>query len=141
VQALGLGAVLSLRAERGDVFDGPPPERALRLEVPDFHPPSVEQLREAVAFIQAAHSERLPVLVHCHAGVGRASLTASAYLVTRGLSRIEAFDRIGRARPIVALNNVQLERLVEGEWLLRDQASPGFAAPVALSPAVAAGQD
>src|SRR6266542_480801 len=84
LHALGIRAVLSLQAEYQDQFHGPPPARSLRLEVPDFHPPTVEQLHAAVAFIQSARAERLPVMVHCHAGVGRAALTASAYLVSQG---------------------------------------------------------
>src|SRR5215213_1970460 len=55
LRALGIRAVLSLQAEREDTFHGPPPDRVLRLLVPDFHPPSIAQLREAVAFIRAAH--------------------------------------------------------------------------------------
>lgn len=119
LHGLGIRAVLSLQAEHEDQFDGTPPQRALRLSVEDFHPPSIEQLFEAVAFLDTCRAEGLPVLVHCHAGVGRASLTASAYLISRGLSRIEAFERIKRARPIVALNTIQLARLIEWEWRLR----------------------
>jgi predicted protein tyrosine phosphatase len=119
LHAVGIRAVLSLQAEREDQFEGTPPQRALRLPVEDFHPPSIEQLFEAVAFIDACRADGLPVLIHCHAGVGRASLTASAYLISRGLSRIEAFERVKRARPIVALNTIQLARLIEWEWRLR----------------------
>ena len=121
LRALGIRAVLSLQAEREDHFDGTPPERVLRLPVEDFNPPSIDQLYEAVAFIGACHADGQPVLVHCHAGIGRASLTASAYLMTRGLSHIEAFDQVKRARPIVALNMLQLARLIEWEWRLRAQ--------------------
>jgi protein tyrosine phosphatase (PTP) superfamily phosphohydrolase (DUF442 family) len=119
LRALGIRAVLSLQAEREDSFDGPPPDRALRLLVPDFHPPSVEQLHEAVGFIKAAHAEQLPVLVHCHAGVGRASLTASAFLIAGGMSHATAFAHIRRARPIVVLNAIQYARLAEWERLVR----------------------
>ena len=119
LRALGIRAVLSLQAEREDTFHGPPPDRALRLLVPDFHPPSIEQLQEAVAFIQAAHAEHLPVLVHCHGGVGRASLTASAFLIAGGMSYAEAFTHLRRARPIVALNAIQQVRLAEWERLAR----------------------
>jgi protein tyrosine phosphatase (PTP) superfamily phosphohydrolase (DUF442 family) len=119
LRGLGIRAVLSLQAEREDTFHGPPPDRALRLLVPDFHPPSVEQLHEAVAFIQAAHADQMPVLVHCHAGVGRASLTASAFLIAGGMSHAEAFAQIRRARPIVALNAIQYARLAEWERLSR----------------------
>jgi predicted protein tyrosine phosphatase len=121
LHTLGIRAVLSLQAEREDEFHGSRPARALRLAVPDFYPPTVEQLREAVAFIQAAHAEQLPVLVHCHAGVGRAALTASAYLMAGGLSYAEAFGQIRRARPIVVLNEIQHARLLEWERLARDE--------------------
>jgi len=118
---LGIRAVLSLQAEREDQFDGQPPDRTLRLPVEDFQPPTIAQLREAVAFIDVCRSDGLPVLIHCHAGVGRASLTASAYLVAQGLTHVEAFDTVRRARPIVALNGIQLERLIEWERTLRDR--------------------
>jgi protein tyrosine phosphatase (PTP) superfamily phosphohydrolase (DUF442 family) len=121
LRALGIRAVLSLQAEREDVFQGPPPDRALRLLVPDFHPPSIEQLHQAVAFIQAAHADQLPVLVHCHAGVGRAALTASAFLVAGGMGHAEAFAFLRRARPIIALNAIQQVRLVEWEQKLRHE--------------------
>jgi protein-tyrosine phosphatase len=107
--------VLSLQAERADVFHGSPPDRTLRLLVPDFHPPSIPQLQQAVAFIQAAHAEKLPVLVHCHAGVGRAALTASAFLIAGGMPHADAFAYLRRARPIVRLNSLQQARLAEWE--------------------------
>lgn len=122
--ALGLRAVLSLQAEREDEFHGAPPVRALRLPVADFHAPTVDQLHAAVAFINAARADQLPVLVHCHAGVGRASLTASAYLVAQGLNRVEAFAHIRQARPIVKLTPVQRDRLIEWELLVRNHRKP-----------------
>ena len=119
LHALGIRAVLSLQAEYEDQFHGLPPARTLRLEVPDFHAPTVEQLCEAVAFIESARVERLPVMVHCHAGVGRAALTASAYLVSQGLDYAAAFYMIHQARPIVVLNAAQQTRLAEWERVLR----------------------
>jgi predicted protein tyrosine phosphatase len=119
LHTLGVRAVLSLQAEYEDVFHGSLPDRVLRLEVPDFHPPALEQLREGVAFIAGAHADRLPVMIHCHAGVGRASLTASAYLIWRGMDQQRAFEVIRRARPIVRLNQPQRERLIEWEQLIR----------------------
>lgn len=119
LRALGIRAVLSLQAEREDRFSGTPPERTLRLLVPDFHPPAIEQLHEAVAFLRAAHADRLPVLVHCHAGVGRAPLTAAAYLISEGVSAPAALERIRQARPIIGLAPNQLARLYEWEQLQR----------------------
>ncbi|HEU5088126.1 MAG TPA: dual specificity protein phosphatase [Roseiflexaceae bacterium] len=113
LHALGIRAVLSLQEEYEDVFHGPPPERTLRLLVPDFHPPTIEQLREAVAFIEQAHADGLPVMVHCHAGMGRAPLTAAAYLIRDGRSAEEVMAFLKSARPIVGLNDRQFERLRE----------------------------
>jgi protein tyrosine phosphatase (PTP) superfamily phosphohydrolase (DUF442 family) len=118
---LGIRAVLSLQAEREDQFAGPPPERALRLPVEDFTAPTIAQLQDAVAFIRAAHADRLPVFIHCHAGVGRASLTTSAFLMTKGLSHRDAFNHVRRVRPIVALTEAQRNRLIEWEQHLHTQ--------------------
>jgi protein-tyrosine phosphatase len=112
---LGIRAVLSLQAEHEDGFSGPPPTRTLRLLVPDFHSPSLEQLYQAVAFIQSAQADNLPTLIHCHAGVGRAPLTTAAYLVKNGMRVQAALDLIRNARPIIELNDRQLARLYEWE--------------------------
>lgn len=120
LHALGVRAVLSLQAEREDAFAGPPPERALRLPVLDFTPPSLEQLDEGVAFISAAHQAELPVFVHCHSGVGRAPLMAAAYLMASGgHGHQEALAHIRAARPIIGPNMGQLARLREYERRLR----------------------
>jgi protein-tyrosine phosphatase len=118
---LGVRAVLSLQAEREDVFDGTPPTHALRISVADFHPPTIEQLREAITFIRAAHDAHLPVLIHCHAGVGRASLTTAAFLMTHGLDAEAAFAHIKRSRPIVAMNARQQALLREWENVLKEE--------------------
>lgn len=119
LHALGLRAVLSLRAEHADAFDGPPPARAHRIMVPDYFAPSLDQIVEGVAFVTAAHAEGLPVLVHCHAGVGRAPLLAAAYLMSsRRIDHRAALEQLRQARPIIAPNRRQLARLREYEALI-----------------------
>lgn len=119
LHALGVRAVLSMQQEYEDSFAGAPPERALRLPVPDFEPPEIEQLRAAARFIGAAQRDGLPVLVHCHAGVGRAPLAAAAHLMAaRQLSHYDALALLRRRRPIIGLNERQLARLLEWGELL-----------------------
>lgn len=130
---LGIRAVLSLQAERDDHYLGPLPERTLRLLVRDFHAPSLAQLAEGVEFIRAAHAVHLPVLVHCHAGVGRAPVTAAAYLVAqRKMPARDALLYLRTARPIIGVNGRQLHRLLEWERHIQKQ-SAVIATPVPAS--------
>lgn len=123
LHSLGIRAVLSLQAEQEDHFIGPLPERALRLLVPDHHAPTLVQLGEGAAFIAQSHADNLPVFVHCRAGVGRAPLTAAAYLVQqRAMPHRAALTYLQASRPIVRLNNIQLRRLQEWERLLQAEA-------------------
>lgn len=112
--AMGVRAVLSLRKNYEDTFVGTPPERYFRLLVKDHYAPTIEQLTHAVAFISAAHADNLPVLVHCHAGIGRAPTTAAAYLMaTQSVDYQTAIQSIALARPIISLNTRQRQRLLE----------------------------
>lgn len=109
---MGIQAVLSLQAERADEFGTPHPQRTLRLMVPDWHAPTLDQLAEGVAFIRAAYAAQQPVLVHCRAGVGRAPITAAAFLTAeRGMTPVAALSYIRRTRPIITPNSEQIERL------------------------------
>lgn len=112
IHRLGVRAVLSLRAEHADVFGYPPPVRAHRLLVPDFYPPTLDQIAEGVDFVAAAQAEGLPVLIHCHAGVGRAPLLAAAHLMaSRRINHHVALAELRLARPFIGLNRRQLARL------------------------------
>lgn len=127
IHQLGVRAVLSLQAERADPFIEPFPIRSLRLLVPDFHPPTLNQLDEGVHFIAQAISDRLPVFVHCHAGVGRAPLMTAAYLMARyGIGSRAALTRLHLARPIIRPNRRQLQRLHEYEQLLLQRRQSGL---------------
>lgn len=69
------------------------------LPVMDFQPPSLEQIVEAVNFMEAHRKEGSGVLVHCAAGQGRTGTILAAYLVATGLDAEEAIRRLRRLRP------------------------------------------
>ncbi len=120
IAQLGVTSVLSLQAEHHDTFTGTPPVRALRIPVEDFHAPSLAQLDAACAFLAEARVAGLVTLVHCHAGVGRAPLTAAAYLMTCGHTVDTALALLRAARPIISLNDAQLARLAEWQHAVRE---------------------
>lgn len=120
LHGLGVRAVLSMQAEHEDSFAGEPPALRLRLQVPDFTPPTLAQLAEGVTFIEEAHTADLPVFIHCHAGVGRAPIMAAAYLVaSQRIGHNEALARVRAARPIIGPNAAQIGRLREFSAQLR----------------------
>lgn len=131
MHALGIRAVLSLQDESEDSFAGPPPERTLRVPVVDFTAPTVAQIEDGVRFITASHADNLPVLIHCHGGVGRAPLFAAAYLMaSEGTPYLQALARVRAARPIIGPNAGQIRSLRDYERHLREQARPAGEAVV-----------
>jgi atypical dual specificity phosphatase len=96
----GVEVLLSLTEER------PPRDWAdeaglLVYHVPleDMEAPSQEQLDRAVSAILKAHESRMPVAVHCGAGLGRTGVVLAAYLVARGASAQSAVAKVRRLRP------------------------------------------
>ena len=74
--------------------------REVHLPVPDFQPPTPEQLAAGVAAIEQAQAARQRVAVHCGAGLGRTGTLLACYLVRRdGLEPEAAIARVRAVRP------------------------------------------
>jgi hypothetical protein len=68
----------------------------------DFGIPSEEQMQRTLDQIDKSIKERLPVYLHCHAGIGRTGLTVGCYLVRHGLKGVDALAHIKELRKEVA---------------------------------------
>ncbi len=71
----------------------------LHLPVPDFTPPTPEQLEHGIAAIEHAIADRQKVAVHCGGGLGRTGTLLACHMVKRGLTAEEAIARIRALRP------------------------------------------
>lgn len=115
LQALGITAVVDLRAERQDDAER---LRALGIEylnlpAPDHFAPRQAQLAEGARWMQERVEAGGSVYVHCQHGVGRAPLQALCLLVARGESPDAAYRKLRAARWQATLNDRQLAALAE----------------------------
>lgn len=82
-------------------------ERALRAEdiqwrhvpIPDFSPPTQEQIERFVEIVDEARERGGAVAVHCTAGRGRTGTMLACFLVSRGYSARRAIERVRELRP------------------------------------------
>ena len=113
IVALGIDAVVDLRAERGDIDHWPGEVEVRSVALTDHGTPTQAQLADAagavVALMRAGHE----VLVHCHAGLERGPTVACAALVTSGWELRDAYDTVMAARPGARPTDGQLAALRE----------------------------
>lgn len=100
MRAQGITAVVNLRRS-DDIRRGVAPERYLHLPTTDNTAPSVDALHEGVRFIADELAAGGKVYIHCGVGVGRAPTMAAAYLVSTGLTPLQAWKTIRETRPFI----------------------------------------
>jgi len=140
MRAWGIGATVNLREEADDAARGVAMSRHLWLPTPDDGAPTLEQVREGVAFICEAVRAGQGVYIHCAQGVGRAPMMAAAYLASEGYTPKAALETIRQVRPFITPTRVQLKRLAEWTELTTDDRRKTTADAVVGRPSLAVGQ-
>lgn len=133
-QALGIGAVIDLRAEACD------DEAVLRrhgivfLHLPtlDHRAMSPAMLAGGVAFARAQLDAGRKLLIHCEHGIGRSALLALCVLVDSGVDPVGALELAKGRRALVSPSPAQYEAWQD--WLAaRGIEPPGFDAFAAIA--------
>jgi atypical dual specificity phosphatase len=106
----GLRAIISLTEQSLTIFTSISMELFKKLDImylhvpiPDKHPPTMEQAATIMQFIKAMRTQQRPVLVHCHAGIGRTGTILHLYYIAQGLSFEQARDKVKARRPYAAM--------------------------------------
>lgn len=110
---LGVTGCVNMRVEYDDAARGVAFAKYCHLPTEDDAAPTLEQLRQGVAFIEKEVAAGGKVYIHCAGGVGRAPTMAAAYFISQGMSLEEAIALIKKARPFIDLTPPQLARLRE----------------------------
>jgi diacylglycerol kinase (ATP) len=87
----------------------------LNLPTPDHQAPTIEALRQGVAFIDRHIASGGGAYVHCRLGEGRGPTMAAAYLVSQGMRARDALAHLERYRPLVRPNSRQIRQLARFE--------------------------
>jgi predicted protein tyrosine phosphatase len=108
LRAQGVKACVDLKQEGADPWTF---EAFLWLPTIDHDPPSRAHLHMGIGFLRQCESARIPVFVHCMAGVGRSSTLVLAYLLA-GRHREEgaraALEFLCARRAVVNPNPAQI---------------------------------
>lgn len=117
LKSWGITAVLNLRSRFDDKKAGIASNRYLHLSTRDGTPPTLDQLKEGVAFMKEEIDRGGAIYVHCEAGVGRSATMVAAYLIEVGeMTPTQAWAKIRSVRPFIrptSSQKMQIERFAK----------------------------
>lgn len=95
LQSHGIGAIVSMTETPIDRFAVEAAGMTYtHIPVIDFTAPTLPQILAALDFIDIAHADDRPVLVHCAAGQGRSATILGTWLIRNGATADEAIAEL-----------------------------------------------
>jgi atypical dual specificity phosphatase len=119
LHGLGVRSVVNMCAEFSGHMESMKRLGMSQLHLPtlDYFPPSETDLRRGVDFIREIAARKERAYLHCKAGRGRSATLAIAYfMTTRGMSLVQAFEFVKRARKQIDGHLVRRRILLSWRW-------------------------
>jgi len=107
----GVTTVVDLRAERENEGYWPASVTIRRVPVIDHTAMDPRELAELAQWVVEAIGGGEVVLIHCHAGMGRAATVGCAVLIELGYGVADAYNTLREARPVIAPTDAQIALL------------------------------
>lgn len=115
----GITGIVSMREYTPKQIEKNKKIEILHLPTKDMTPPTLENLRRGVAFINKHIDEGGSVYVHCRMGEGRGPTMAAAYLISTGMTTEQSLMYLRYFRPFARPNIKQVDTLREFEAELK----------------------
>jgi atypical dual specificity phosphatase len=89
--------------------------------VPPYGTPTLQQINDFIDLVNTNRSKNRPVAIHCFMGWGRTGTLLAAYLISEGMSAIEAINEVRETRPSSIETRGQEQVLFKYEKTLADR--------------------
>jgi len=108
---LGINSSLNLRHEFDDRSYGLEFKNHMYIPVIEYTAPSIDDLYNAVKFIDNEIINGRKVYVHCSEGISRAATIVAAYFIYKGCSIEDSITKLKSVRPFINILPVQNDLL------------------------------
>lgn len=116
---MGITSIINMRSEHDDSQHDLVFGDYYYLPTMEFSAPSIEQIQNAIGFMQRVIEKSGKIYIHCSEGISRAPTLAAAYFIQQGMTVSDAVATIKKSRPFINILPLQMARLKEYADMIR----------------------
>jgi predicted ATP-grasp superfamily ATP-dependent carboligase len=118
INSLGINSCLNLRQEFDDRNFGIDFKHYKYVPIIEFTAPTIDNIINAVHFIDGEIINQRKVYIHCSEGISRAATIAVAFLMYKGSSLDESIENLKSIRPFINILPIQKNVLIQFQLFL-----------------------